>query len=80
MSSVEEKQIAEYKEQLDYKILLDAYWPVIEACIEMQKDYLGKSDKYTKGYRICPDSVGEVINQLIHARKKHPIKRVEQWQ
>jgi hypothetical protein len=72
--------VEEYKEQLDYKILLDNYWPVIEACIEIQKDYLGKSDKYTKGMRICPDSVGDMIKELVIARKRHPIKRNEQWQ
>jgi hypothetical protein len=64
----------------DYRVILDQYWEVIEACIEMQKDYAGTSEKYTKGHRICPDSVGDVIEKLIQARKRFPIKRVTQWQ
>jgi hypothetical protein len=61
----------------DYKIILDQYWNVIEACIEMQADYLGKAEKPA---RIAPDSVGKVIEELIKARKRYPIKRVTSWQ
>ncbi len=63
--------------QRDYQIILDQYWGVIEACIEMQDDYLGKKDKPP---RIAPDSVGKVIDELIKARKRYPIKRVTTWQ
>lgn len=67
--------------QKDYKMVLDIYWDVIEACEEMQKDYLGKSDIYTKhGPRIAPDSVGNVVDKLIKARKTYPIQRVTTWQ
>lgn len=64
-------------EQRDYQIILDQYWNVIEACIEMQADYLGKKDKPA---RIAPDSVGKVIDELIKARKRYPIERVTKWQ
>lgn len=61
----------------DYRIILDQYWNVIEACIEMQDDYLGKCDKPA---RIARDSVGKVIDELVKARKRFPIKRVTSWQ
>jgi len=60
--------------------ILNAYWDVIEACIEMQKDYLGKSEIYKSAPRIAPDSVGDVINKLTKARKKFPIERKVTWQ
>lgn len=72
--------MSEEKTQKDYRIILDQYWDVIEACIELQKDYGGKSERYTKGARIAPDSVGNVIEKLIKARKRFPIARVTKWQ
>ena len=62
--------------------ILDAYWPVIEKCIEIQVYYAGKADqKYYKNGEpaqlICPDITGEMIEALIKARKSHPIKQVK---
>jgi len=66
-------------ENRDYEAILNEYWNVIEACLEIQKDYAGKS-VFTRPdlrgkIRICPDSVGNMLNQLTKARKKFPIKR-----
>jgi hypothetical protein len=47
---------------------------VIEACIDIQADYLGKLPN-GKGPRIAPDSVGKMVNALIQARKEIPLKR-----
>jgi len=61
---------------LDYEKILNIYWPVIEACQEIQADYLGKlPNKHKDKPRIAPDSVGHMINMLIQARLKMPIKR-----
>ena len=59
---------------MDYKLILDVSWPVIEACIDIQADYLGKLPN-GKGPRIAPDSVGKMVNALIQARKEIPLKR-----
>jgi hypothetical protein len=61
---------------MDYKVVLDVYWPVIEACIDIQADYLGKlPNKYFEKPRVAPDSVGKMVNALIQARKQLPLKR-----
>ena len=57
---------------MNYKDILDAYWPVIEACIDVQKHYAGELDGVKK---IAPDVSGKMIEELIKARKAYPIKR-----
>lgn len=52
--------------------ILDIYWPVIEKAIEVQAHYNGKDDGVPK---ICPDVTGEMIEELIKARKACPVKR-----
>ena len=56
----------------DYKRILDTYWPVIEKAIEVQAHYNGRGDGVVK---ICPDVTGEMITELIKARKALPLKR-----
>ena len=56
----------------DYKAILDTYWPVIEKAIEVQAHYNGRNGSEPK---ICPDVTGEMITELIKARKACPIKR-----
>jgi hypothetical protein len=61
---------------MDYKLILDVYWPVIEACIDIQADYAGKlNNKHKDKPRVAPDSVGYMVNTLIKARKQIPLKR-----
>jgi hypothetical protein len=57
---------------MNYKEILDAYWPVIEDCIEIQKHYAGKLDGEPK---IAPNVSGRMIESLVKARKKYPLKR-----
>lgn len=57
---------------LDYKEILDAYWPVIEKAIEVQAHYNGVDDGVVK---VCPDVTGQMIQELIKARKAFPLKR-----
>lgn len=56
----------------DHKKILDTYWPVIEAAIEVQAYYNGRRDGVVK---ICPDVTGKMIEELIKARKALPVKR-----
>lgn len=56
----------------DYKLILDTYWPVIEKAIEVQAYYNGRKDGVVK---ICPNITGEMIEELIKARKALPLKR-----
>ncbi len=58
----------------DYKKFLDAYFPLIESCIEVQAWYLGRLDGTPK---IAPDVVGKMIDNLIKARQTINIQRVE---
>lgn len=51
---------------MNYEAILNAYWPVIEKAIEVQKHYRNK---------ICPDVTGEMIKELLKARSKYPIIR-----
>ena len=69
---------------LDYQKIINIYWPVIEAAIEVQKDYAGGKKivrengiekEIEKPARIAPNSVGYLIETLIRARLKMPIKR-----
>jgi len=57
---------------MNYKEILDTYWPVIEACVEIQEHYAGKNDGVQK---IAPDVSGVMIDRLIKARKALPLKR-----
>ena len=57
---------------MNYKDILDAYWPVIEACIDIQGHYSGKIDGVMK---IAPDVSGKMIEELIKARTAFPLKR-----
>lgn len=52
--------------------ILNTYWPVIEKAISVQAWYGGKTDGVQK---ICADVVGELIEELIKARKACPVKR-----
>lgn len=56
----------------DHKFILDTYWPVIEKAIEVQAYYNGRKDGVVK---ICPNITGEMIEELIKARKACPVKR-----
>jgi len=56
------------------QIILDTYWPVIEKAIAVQAFYNGRKDGVKK---ICADVVGELIEELIKARKALPIERTE---
>jgi len=63
---------------MNYEAILNAYWPVIEQAIEVQKHYNGKLDGVPK---ICPDVTGEMIKALVKARLKYPLTRtVEECQ
>ncbi len=57
---------------MNYKDILDTYWPVIESCMEIQDHYAGKKDGIQK---IAPDVSGKMIDELIKARKAYPLKR-----
>ena len=59
---------------MNYEQILNAYWPVIEAAIEVQKHYNGRLDGVPK---ICPDVTAKMIKELIKARSKYPIERSE---
>ena len=54
------------------RLILDTYWPVIEKAIEVQAYYNGRKDGVVK---ICPNITGEMIEELIKARKALPLKR-----
>ena len=54
------------------RLILDTYWPVIEKAIEVQAYYSGRKDGVVK---ICPNITGEMIEELIKARKALPLKR-----
>ena len=54
------------------RLILDTYWPVIEKAIEVQAYYNGRKDGVIK---ICPNITGEMIEELIKARKALPLKR-----
>ena len=54
------------------RLILDTYWPVIEKAIEVQAYYNGRKDGVVK---VCPNITGEMIEELIKARKALPLKR-----
>ena len=54
------------------RLILDTYWPVIEKAIEVQAYYNGRKDGVVK---ICPNITGEMIEELIKARKALPLNR-----
>jgi len=56
--------------------ILNTYWPVIEKAIEVQAFYNGTKDGVKIGTaKICPDVTGELIEELVKARLKCPVKR-----
>lgn len=61
---------------IDYKAILDNYWPVIEEAIKVQDHYAG-SPKTGVAPKICPDATGKLIETLIKCRLNMPIKRTE---
>jgi hypothetical protein len=58
--------------ELSKENILDTYWPVIEAAVEVQAYYNGRKDGVVK---ICPDVTCEMITRLIAARKACPVQR-----
>ena len=63
------KTASRYCEPVSVTIVLDAYWPVIEAAVELRDHYVGK---------ICPDSVAHIIEAINKAQKALPITRRQQ--
>ena len=57
---------------MDYKNIIDHYYPVIHYARKVQKYYLGKLGSPA---RIAPDCVGEMISALIAADTKCGVSR-----
>ena len=53
---------------MDFKKVFDAHWPVIQAAKTVRDDYAGDPENGIPP-RICPDSVGELINAINGAEK-----------
>jgi hypothetical protein len=64
--------------EFDFKKVFDAHWPVIQAAKTVRDDYAGNPAEGIPP-RICPDSVGELINAINGAEKLFNLKlRVEE--
>ena len=49
-------------EVTDHKLVLDAYWPIIEKARKVKAYYMGENPGEPK--RICSDVVGEMIEEI----------------